>query len=106
LYCSKYYLPDRVPVGYQIAGETVVSSTELLRRVVGAVSSTARDIARLALAVDGIRPKTFESRVDYLHTLSLAYTLKPPKKLYAFQKTLLDLNFFKTPEPSLLVGYL
>jgi len=30
----------------------------------------------------------------------------PPKNLYALQKSLLDLNFFKAPEPSLLVGYL
>jgi len=34
-----------VSVGYQIAAEVVVSSSELLRRVVGTVSSTARDIA-------------------------------------------------------------
>ena len=39
-----------MPVGYQMAAETVVSSSELLRGVVGAVSSTARDIARLAFS--------------------------------------------------------
>ena len=44
------YLPDLVPVGYQIAVETVVSSLELLREVAGAVSSAARDIARLAFS--------------------------------------------------------
>jgi len=42
------YLPDIVPVAYQIAVETVVSSSELLRGVAGVVSSAARDITRLA----------------------------------------------------------
>ena len=37
-------------IGYQIAAETVVSSSELLRGVAGTVSSTARDIARLAFS--------------------------------------------------------
>ena len=35
-------------VGYQIAAETVVFSSELLRGVADAVSSAARDITRLA----------------------------------------------------------
>ena len=46
------YLPDLVPVGYQIAVETVVSSSELLRGVAGAVSSAARDIVRLAFSFE------------------------------------------------------
>ena len=50
LYCHKYYLSDLVPVGYQIAVETVVSSSELLRGVAGAVSSAAKDIERLAFS--------------------------------------------------------
>ena len=37
-------------VGYQIAVETVVFSSELLRGVAGTVSSAARDIARLAFS--------------------------------------------------------
>ena len=48
MYCCKYYLPNLVLVGYQIAAEMDVSSSELLRAVAGAVSSAARDIARLA----------------------------------------------------------
>ena len=44
------YLPDLVPVGYQIEVETVVSSSEMLREVAGAVSSAARDIARLGFS--------------------------------------------------------
>ena len=36
-----------MPVGYQIEVEMAVSSSELLRGVAGAVSSAARDIARL-----------------------------------------------------------
>ena len=43
------YLPDLVSVD-QIAVETVVSSSELLRGVAGAVSFAARDIARLAFS--------------------------------------------------------
>ena len=39
-----------MPVGYQIATETVVSSSELPREVVGVMSSAARDIARLAFS--------------------------------------------------------
>ena len=39
-----------MPVGYQIAVETNVSSSELLREVAGAVSSAARDIAKLAFS--------------------------------------------------------
>ena len=50
LYCRKYYLPDLVSVGYQIVTETVVSFSKLLRRVVGAVSFAARDIARLVFS--------------------------------------------------------
>ena len=50
LYCRKYYLSDLMPVSYQIAAETVVSSSELLRGVAGAVLSAARDIARLAFS--------------------------------------------------------
>ena len=48
LYYLKYYLPDLVSVGYQIAVVMVVFSSELLRGVAGAVTSAARDIARLA----------------------------------------------------------
>ena len=44
------YLPDLVPVDYQIAVEMVVFSSELLRGVAGAVSSIAIDIARLAFS--------------------------------------------------------
>ena len=50
LYYRKYYLPDQVSVGYQIAAEKVVSSSELLREVVGAVSFAARDITRRAFS--------------------------------------------------------
>ena len=39
-----------MPVGNQIAVETVVSSLELLRGVAGAVSSAVRDIAKLAFS--------------------------------------------------------
>ena len=39
-----------MPVGYQIVVETVVSSSELLRGVAGALSSAAIDIARLAFS--------------------------------------------------------
>ena len=39
-----------MPDGYQIAVETIVSSSELLRGVAGAVSSAARDIVRLAFS--------------------------------------------------------
>jgi len=39
-----------MPVGYQIAVETVVSSSELLKGVTGAVSSAARDIVRLTFS--------------------------------------------------------
>ena len=52
LYCRKYYLSDLVPIGYQIAAETVVSSSELLRGVAGMVSSAARDIARLVFSFE------------------------------------------------------
>ena len=45
---SQVYLPDLVPVGYQIAVETIVSSSELLRGVAGAASFAARDTAGLA----------------------------------------------------------
>ena len=47
-YCRESYLPDRMPVDYQISAKMVVSSLELLRGVVGAVSSAVRDIAKLA----------------------------------------------------------
>ena len=49
-YTVASYLPDLVHVGYQIAVETVVSSSELLRGAAGAVSSAARDIARLTFS--------------------------------------------------------
>jgi len=48
----QYYLPNLVHVGYQIAAETVVSSSELLREVASAVSSTARDIARFTFSFE------------------------------------------------------
>jgi len=43
-------LPDLVLVGYQIAVEMVISSSELLRGVAGVVSSAARDIVRVAFS--------------------------------------------------------
>ena len=53
------YLPDLVPVGYQIAVKMVVSSSELLRGVTGAVSSDARDITRLAFSFDWLESHCF-----------------------------------------------
>ena len=46
-------------VGYQIADQAVVSSSELLRGVVGAVSSAARDIAIDVFSLDWIESFCF-----------------------------------------------
>ena len=50
MYYRKYYFLDVMPVGYQIAAEMAVSSSELLRGVAGVASSAVRDIARLAFS--------------------------------------------------------